>query len=291
MEAQAEDEQERVQGRLFYSGLELGISDASEIMAGHYAHLIGILGSWNAGKTCLLSSLYLQAAQGALDPGYQFAGSRTLQGFEDRSRLVRRWSGDVLPKALADHTPIPATRSPALMHISFYDPAIARRYELLLTDLPGEWTKQLIDRADAAERFSFLHRADGVLIVIDAPLLFSEEQHVEIRRTKMLLQRLADAVQLDRQTPLIFVLSKCDKVQMQRPPCVDELLTCASNLGYKPDLIMTAAFSECPDKFKNGAGITEMLRAITTNATPISSTGEPELNGGRIFATFRNRGK
>ena len=77
--------------RKFNWGNELGTQDAIEIMCAKYAHLIGIFGSTDAGKTCFLSSLYLMASGGKLPSPYQFAGSLTLQAFEDRARGLRQW--------------------------------------------------------------------------------------------------------------------------------------------------------------------------------------------------------
>ena len=67
-------------------GNELGAEDAVEVMRARYTHLIGVLGSAGAGKTCLLSSLYLLASAGALPPPYEFCGSLTLQAFEGQGK-------------------------------------------------------------------------------------------------------------------------------------------------------------------------------------------------------------
>src|SRR5947207_15635212 len=40
--------------RRFHVGLELGTEDAMQIMRARYGHLIGIVGAWDAGKTCFL---------------------------------------------------------------------------------------------------------------------------------------------------------------------------------------------------------------------------------------------
>ena len=66
--------------RQFHIGNELGTSDLVTITRRRYSYLIGILGSTNAGKTCLLSALYLLASHGELMPDYRFAGSSYFAG-------------------------------------------------------------------------------------------------------------------------------------------------------------------------------------------------------------------
>ncbi len=275
--------------RRFHGGLELGTDDAAELMRTRYTHLIAILGSWDAGKTCFLSSLYLTAAHGGLKPDYLFAGSRTLQGFEDRARRTRRWSGSVLPDRLSDHTTLSEPRNPALLHLAFQEThAPARRIELLLTDLPGEWSKNLVDRADTAERFRFLHRADGVLIVLDGPLLTSGARHSEYERSKLLVKRLAEAVRLDRTVPLLFVVSKCDKLSMVEPPVIRDLQTYASSLGFQSEIVLTAAFSSTPNTVENGTGILQSIKSIIDRALP-GATREAQATavpGSRMFESF-----
>lgn len=276
--------------RRFHGGLELGTDDAAELMRTHYTHLIAILGSWDAGKTCFLSSLYLTAAHGGLKPDYLFAGSRTLQGFEDRARRTRRWSGSVLPDRLSDHTILSDPRSPALLHLALQEThGDSRRIELLLTDLPGEWSKNLVDRADTADRFRFLHRADGVLIVLDGPLLTSQARHSEYERSKLLVRRLAETVQLDRTVPILLVVSKCDKLCMSEPAVMRDLQIYASSLGFQSEIVLTAAFSSTPDTIENGTGILKSIKSIIDPTHP-SATGEKQataVSGSRMFENFK----
>src|SRR5690349_12991431 len=127
--------------RKFHTGLELGTEDALEITQSRYAHLIGVLGSYDAGKTCFLLSLYLMASRGVLPAKYAFAGSLTLKGFEDRARRLREWKGGALPSQLVDHTSLADPRRPGLLHLALRQRSGERkRYDLLLTDLPGEWS-------------------------------------------------------------------------------------------------------------------------------------------------------
>jgi hypothetical protein len=276
--------------RRFPAGLELGLEDAAEIMRARYASLIGILGSWDAGKTCYLLSLYLMASRASLPPKYIFAGSRTLQGFEDRARRLREWSGGPLPEQLADHTSLADPRRPALLHLALRETTGAKRLmDLLLTDLPGEWSKNLVDRADTAERFMFLRRADGIMLVIDGPRLDSTAQHSELQRSKHLLERLVHAVGVDITTPLILLVSKCDRINMKRPRPVDEIEEHARSLGFKPQVVMCAAFSLIPATVPNGVGVMEALEKILVydQASHQGKPFIPDEGGERMFSRFR----
>ena len=155
-----------------------------------YSHLIAILGSTNAGKTCLLSSLYLMASGGTLPPEYLFAGSLTLQAFEDRARGLRNWEDGKLPAQLADHTFLADPRQPSLLHLAIREAAGERqRLDILLTDLPGEWTDNLVLRAANAGSFEFLQRADGIILVVDGTVLMSEQRHaIELQHMRQFVR-------------------------------------------------------------------------------------------------------
>lgn len=277
--------------RRFHSGIELGTQDASEIMRSRYAHLIGILGPYNVGKTCFLASLYLLASCGNLGSDYIFAGSLTLQAFEDRVRNVRKWNRSHLPDQIVEHTHLSDDRNPALMHLALRETKGQRRHlDLLLTDLPGEWSKDLIDRAATAHRFKFLHRSDGIIFMVDGPLLASNEsRHTELMRAQLLLERLLKDVKIERTIPLIFFISKCDTLDMQIPKGIQELKDYAENLGLKPSIVSGAAFSSKPSKFKNGKGVMESIKIIVEKESlpqPAQRTS-PIFNELRIFQRFQ----
>lgn len=272
--------------RSFHSGSVLGTQDAAKIMRATYAHLIGILGAINVGKTCFLSSLYLLATHGDLRPRFLFAGSLTLRGFEERARRLRKWEGGVLPNKLADHTIRADPRSPALLHLRLqYIQHASRRVDLLLTDLPGEWTSELVDRADTAGRLAFLRRADGIIVVIDGPLLAAPETgHLELHRAKILLQRLSDNVGVDRTTPLVLLLSKCDLLDMQAPQRAQELHEYASSQGYAVDLVLAAAFSTKPTEIASGTGVLETVEIILDKSVSLPSPqASPTVAATRLF--------
>jgi Double-GTPase 2 len=131
--------------RIVYPGNELGLDQAAEIMSARYTHLIGLLGESDTGKTCMLCSLYLLASCGQLAPEHRFAGSVTLVGYESRLRNYRKWPGPLLPERITPHTELAHPRVPGFLHLALSAvPRAPRVYEMLFTDLPGEWTSGLL---------------------------------------------------------------------------------------------------------------------------------------------------
>jgi hypothetical protein len=224
-------------------------------------------------------------------PEYAFAGSLTLQGFDDRARLLRTWKDGILPEKLAEHTTLADPRSPGFLHIALQN-RIGRRLDLLLTDLPGEWTKALINRADTAARFEFLKRADGLLVVLDGPALESnEKRHSEVQRHRLLLQRLRDDVGVSTSVPLVLVVSKSDRLTTgETPAAANDLMRWATELGFSPRLVRVAAFSASAERIKSGTGIIDALNAAVesriTRRLFMPQLGH--LQGERIFARFRS---
>ena len=279
-------------GRRFHSGTELGVADALEIMRARYGHVIGVLGSIDAGKTCFLSSLYLMASGGTLPPPYQFAGSLTLQAFEDRARGLREWKHGQLPNQLADHTTLSDPRQPSLLHLALRETNSGRRrVDLLLTDLPGEWIDNLVLHASYAESFRFLQRADGIILVVDGTVLISDtERHAEVQRMRYFLDRLAHDVNVSRSTPFVILISKSDEISMQLPAAACELEAYVKGLGFPATRISAASFSRTPDQVKSGTGVFRAIETLLSHSASIadmSSTVEYEDPDTRAFRRFR----
>lgn len=276
--------------RVFPPATELGLKDALSVMQGGYAHLIAILGATDAGKTCMLNAIYLLASHAGLAPRFRFAGSLTLAGFELRTRRLRKWQNGKLPDQLADHTTHADPRNPGLLHLALSDSLGPRRIELLLTDLPGEWTTGLIKQAQRAERFEFLQRADGVVIAVDSKKLRDPGQkHSELLILEHLVDRLADGVDLDRRIPIYFVACKADSSGVDVPPELDRVVSHAMSKGFAAQAVVVASFSHNPDEVANGYGIQSLVEAIVDYQPPKRVLPvvrpEPKRSFGRSLGT------
>lgn len=273
--------------RKFLPATELGLKDALSVTRGGYAHLIAILGATDAGKTCMLNALYLLACHAGLLPRFRFAGSLTLAGFEQRTRRLRKWDKGQLPEQMADHTIHTDPRNPGLLHLALSDEHDAsKRVNLLLTDLPGEWTTELIKRAQTADRFQFLQRADGLVIAADGPrLLDANQKHVELLNLEHLINRLADNVDLDRAIPIFFAVCKADASGLEAPAGLSEVVEYARSKGFDAQSVAICSFSRKPTKVANGHGIQSLVEAIidykSPIAPPVNNQEEPSRSFGR----------
>jgi len=277
-------------GRTFQWGNELGKMDALTLMRSRYCHLIGVLGITDAGKTCFLSSLYLMASNGILPTPFKFSGSLTLQAFEDRARGLREWKEGALPSQLVDNTYLADPRQPSLLHLGIRrSDGDRERFDLLLTDLPGEWTDNLVNSAKHADSFKFLQRADGIILVIDGNRLISDDRHVDLQDMKYFCERLATEVSISAGTPFVILVSKGDEIDMKMPSVASELEDFVRSLGFQATTILAAAFSRKPEEVPSGTGIFDAVEAIirgsASNSRPTAEYREPAI---RSFLGFKS---
>jgi hypothetical protein len=230
-----------------------GPDDVRPFTSDRYYFLAGILGSPGVGKTALLVSLYLLAAHGKLE-GYQFADSLTLMGIDEISRGARRWNGGEIPDEMTAHTELVDERIPGFLHLRLKRHIDGQVLDLLMPDLPGEWSDSLIDHK-RTDRLEFLRSADVIWIAIDGSDLAKSRQHV-LHRTKLLLQRLK--VFLDPHAPKVLVaISHLDQGQPEQRS-LNALEAEAAKLNLSLSIVNVASFSENL-AIAPGAGLIDLL--------------------------------
>jgi hypothetical protein len=286
----AETEKEKVtevlqEGRSFHVGAELGTSDIHQISGGSYPHIIGVMGPFNAGKTCFLLSLYLMASRQLLPESYLFRRSLTLQGFEDRARKLREWSGGPLPEELADHTVLQDPRQPGFLHLGFLRKG--EPVDLFFSDVPGEWTTSLAKSAEMAHRWDFLRRADGIIIVVDGEELIGEDCYVHVTTAKHVLQRLKESVHIEATLPLVILVAKGDKLEMKQPPLLEEIIKCATGLGFHPKIVLCASFSRKPKVVESGAGVIDAIEYIVDPQYSEEQLNQQKMQNSRSAGELR----
>jgi hypothetical protein len=196
-------------GLLPWSGISFGKADLQQLVARGYPYLVGLVGLHNAGKTTMLTLLYLQLLRGQNIPEREFAGSYTLGGWEQRAHYLRLppdGRGDGFPP----HTSLNIEkREEALLHLAFRRDN-ERLQDVLVSDAPGEWFKEWAFKREAplAEGARWLAKnARGFILLIDSAALAGEEKGIARSRHLSLIERLGDEA---GNRPVAVVWSKAD---------------------------------------------------------------------------------
>ena len=234
------------------------LAAARGLMTERYIHLVGILGEPNAGKTGCLVSLYLSAGQRCLGD-FSFVDSRTLMGFEEISQGTRQWNKGRIPEQFTDHTLLPDNRTAGFLHIGLARAQQDHRIDLLCSDLPGEWTTELIER-NRVDRLEFLKRADAIWLVVDGTeLVAPDKRQLCVQRTKLVIERLGDFLGDGRR--LILVITRRD----QKAPderVVQDICTKGAQRGFETKWVAVASFSD-NGKVAAGTGIPDLIEHTT----------------------------
>lgn len=200
--------------RLPWTGRALGLADITLVSARGPARLVGLIGPFNAGKTGILTAIYAHFAQKGVVGNYDFAGSFSLQGW-NQLKDHTTWpstTGGIFPP----HTPDTGQRTPSLLHLAFRSDGGTVR-DLLFTDAPGEWfTRWLMNEAaDNAQGARWIaENATHFVYVVDRAGLAGEDVGRVRQNTLALARRLNEQ---RRGRPVIAVWTKSDG------PCDEEI--------------------------------------------------------------------
>ncbi|WP_434301398.1 TRAFAC clade GTPase domain-containing protein [Corallococcus exiguus] len=203
-----------------YAGTELGAADAEAVTLRSPAHLVVLAGAAESGKTTVLGSIYERLNQGPF-AGFQFAGSRSLLGFEQICHLNRLASGGTRPD-----TPRTVPSDEAVYyHLALRgtEPG-ARRRHLLLSAISGELFRLAKNSREDCERLTFLHRANTIVVLVDGARLAVPAQRTNAQsEASSILDSFLDAKMVGSQCRVEFVVSKLDLVVDAGQPAVDFL--------------------------------------------------------------------
>lgn len=179
------------------SSLTMGLEEATALMMRRHTTMVGILGLPDSGKTACLVSAYLLLAKGGFE-GYDYADSATLMAFEQISRGSRHWTKGDEPGQLTIHTEMADDRQAGFLHFRLRRREDGRFFDMLMPDLPGEWSKALIDKTDT-ERFSFMGSASVIWLMVDGRA-FAEPKTKQYAtyRAEMLVERLSAILPIPR---------------------------------------------------------------------------------------------
>ena len=198
-----------------WTGNSLGTVDLEFLAARSSPRILGLVGNQNAGKTTLLTVLYLLLHAGYAAPGRQFCGSFTLGGWEALAHHLR-WSAGQ-PPSFPPHTPRGLKRMPGLLHLAFRQSfagdenrSIDAVEDVLFTDPPGEWFGAwAIDRdAPAAAGARWIAaQSDAFVLLVDSQALAGPERGTAREQILRLSQRLGEYA---RRSRVAVVWTKAD---------------------------------------------------------------------------------
>ncbi len=200
--------------RVSWTGSAMGLTDLEPLSARSRILLVGLVGMENAGKTTFLALLFSFLRRGQTIPGYRFAGSNTLPGWELIAGFLtfRDGSNQV---SFPPHTSRNAGRVPGLLHLALKDVS-GHLIDVVFTDAPGEWFNEWRNnqKADAAVGAEWIHQhGDGFLLFADCEELAGPNRGTARMEIQMLADRLGTNL---GKRPLGLVWAKSD-VENVRP--------------------------------------------------------------------------
>ncbi len=193
--------------RIPWTGNAMGLQDLNFLSSTSPIVLIGVTGVASAGKTTFLATLYCLLRHGYPIGDYQFAGSKTLIGWESIAWFLS-WSqhNDI---QFPPHTSSNAGRVPGLLHLSLKDSKGEKR-ELVFTDAPGEWFAAWITNRQGEKS----RGAEWIHSHADAFLLFADCEELSgsgLGKARQQIKQVGDRIKhnLDKR-PLGLIWSKSD---------------------------------------------------------------------------------
>jgi hypothetical protein len=271
----------------FPASRTLGISETNAMMEERPTCLVGIVGLAGAGKTAALVSAYLMLAQDQFE-GFSYADSNTLRAFEEIARASRTWSKGNPPEQITSHTTLSNDREAGFLHLRLRRDADGRLFDILLPDLPGEWSRALIDRTDE-DRLSFLSAASVIWLMVDGRQFADDERVANARyRATLLIERLADL--LGNRRPRIIIVPTWQDEQPFPQEEAALLARCGAGFRFDVDTVPIASFS-WNEHMGPGYGIPKLF-ADSLAARPSQPVFWPETDYSehdRRLAAFRGR--
>lgn len=193
--------------RIPWTGNSFGLIDLNFLTASSKPILIGIAGVASAGKTTFLAALYCLLRHGKKIGDYSFAGSLTLNGWEDIAwYLSWKDNGNI---QFPPHTENKAGRIPGLLHLSLKNPT-GERTDLIFTDAPGEWFDYWRNNVNGenAKGAKWIHdNSDAFLLFADCEMLVGSQRGIAKLQINSVADRLFENI---GSRPIGLVWSKSD---------------------------------------------------------------------------------
>lgn len=259
----------------------MGPADLPYLAGASKVKLLTLAGASDAGKTSLLAAFYLLIARGIRPAGVEFAGSVTLEGWENIAASLR-WTATSGP-SFPPHTSSGGGRRPGMLHLSL--DTTQSRCELVAADAPGEWfsywaTNQASPLAEGARWLS--ERTDVFLVIADSQALAGSHRG-QARVALIDLLRRVGAEAAGR--PLALVWTKCD---VMVPTEMEARIGEAAQRSLKDFQEFRVSMLPPPDEEarNRGQGILELLQWILAAKPAIGAPKTQEDASRALFQTF-----
>jgi len=193
-----------------FAGYEMSAAETEDITLRWPTQLIVFAGAEGSGKTTMLAALHEHLGRGSF-AGFDFAGSRSLLGFEKICHANRVVSGGTRP--ITERT-IPAHEA-AYYHLALRETiGERRRWQVLLSALSGELFRWARNSREECKKLTFLSRANTIVVLVDGEKLASLEQRVNAHADAAgILDAFLDANMVPSGCHVEFVFSKLDRIR------------------------------------------------------------------------------
>lgn len=257
--------------RFPWTGNAMGATDLPYLAGTGSSKLLLVAGAAEAGKTSLLAAFYLLIARGIRPQYVEFAGSLTLEGWENISSHLR-WSAKHGP-SFPPHTSSGTGRRPGMLHLALQ--ASGELCDLVAADAPGEWfTEWTLNKLSTqAEGARWLADCSDVFLVIADSQALAGPQRGQARRATIDLLRRVGGEQRGR--PVALVWTKCDIPVLEEIKAAvrDAAKRCLVNHAEFPVSMHPTSDS---DTLNQGQGILQLLQwVLDAKASFLKPQDEP----------------
>lgn len=266
------------------SSLTMGLEEATSLMTRRHTTMVGILGLPDSGKTACLVSAYLLLAKGAFE-GYDFADSATLMAFEQISRGSRDWTKGDEPGQLTIHTEMADDRQAGFLHFRLRRQKDGRFFDMLMPDIPGEWSKALIDKNDS-DRFAFLASASVIWLMVDGRA-FAEQKmkRYATYRAEMLVERLSAILPTPR--PRVILVPTWRDIGEFPADAYENI--CEAGRGHGMEIALAPIASFSFGDIAPGSGIASLIDVTLNHDRAVPEFWPDSQNSGaRTLGRFRS---
>ncbi|WP_319403929.1 hypothetical protein [uncultured Anaeromusa sp.] len=266
------------------------------ISAAEPATFAVIAGPSGCGKTTLVTSMYQMFLKKPLEQ-YYFAGSLTLQAFEQRAFLTRIVSNQANPQT--QRTPRGSLDS--ILHLRIWDHSRDKYNNLLLTDFSGEDYNDLSGNVTLAQaEFSVVKAAQVIVLLIDgAKISDNQYRHTEIQKAIHILRTFYDAELINSTAKIVVVISKYDIIHnlYQSKPELKQFVEsvpekiCRQIEGVRSriDFCFVAAMPDVAGDLGTGFGLKKLLNLMISEICNPICKCHPTVVPSSEFNLFNER--